>query len=271
MRIERTPVSIIFRQGDRLAGEYRLDDPFKPHFRRLLTPAGHDTVLAAPADHPHHKGLMYALRCADLNFWEEHGERGTIGRQEVIATTLAESGFSQTLLWRAVEGGGETYRETRTITGSRRDDAQAFVWQWQTRREALRDHRLILSEWALAHPDGRRINYHGLGLRLPWMWRFPGSWAGGVELDGRPTAPLEACGARASSVGFWGLIDGAPRGTRAAVTVRQDHGFGWFVMKEDFPYLAVGPTIAAPLEVRAGDRFEENYEIMIEDRPGSMP
>ncbi|MFP4282366.1 MAG: DUF6807 family protein [Opitutales bacterium] len=267
MQIEITSGSIRFHEDGRIAGEYRVDDAFKPHFTRLLTPAGHNTVLVSPADHPHHKGLMFALRCADLNFWEEHGDPATIGRQEVLDTTRVDNGIRQTLLWRALEGGRETYREERHITGQLRDDGRAFLWKWHTRREALRDHALIMSEWALKHPDGRLINYHGLGLRPPWMWRFPGAWAGAVEVDGRATEPLEACGATATSVGFWGLIDGAPRGTRAAVTIRQGHDFPWFVLKDDFPYLAVGPTIGAPKEVRAGDGFEECYEIEVEDRP----
>jgi hypothetical protein len=258
-----------FHLHQRVVGIYRLDDPCKPHFRSLRTPLGHETVVVSPGDHPHHKGLMYALRCDDLNFWEEQSDDGPIGVQESLAVTAVPGGLRQELLWRAASGGLETYRETRTLTATPRADGAALVWEWHTRRKALRDHCLSQSPWALQLPDGRRINYHGLGLRPPWMWRFPGAWAGAVEMDGVKVDPLEACGTNGPRMGLWGLIDGQPARTRAAVTIEQSQTFTWFVLKGDFPFLAVGPSNASAVPVARGDNVEEHYRITVEDRPGT--
>ena len=264
MHCEITPVSVFFRHDGMLAGEYVLRDPFKPHFRILNTPKGHNTVLVSPGDHRHHKGLMYALRCADLNFWEE--DLGESGVQEIIGTVGMENGIQQELLWRSIKGGRETYREVRSITGAFNPASHAFEWSWQTRRTALRDHQLIKSEWSMAIPDGRSINYHGLGIRFPWMWRYPGDWAGAVEVDGIPAEPVRVCGSSGAAVGFSGLIDGEWERTYAAVTLKQNQDFTWFVLKGDFPYLAVGPSNAEGFAVKAGEVFEETYEIVVEDR-----
>jgi LacI family transcriptional regulator len=250
--------------------EYVLDDPFKPHFRSLRTPAGHETTLVSPGDHRHHKGLMYAIRAADLNFWEETPGRGCgVQAGRAITPTAEGDGFVQDLLWRGEAGDLETYRERRTVRARHAEAERAFVYTWRIRRESLRDHRLIKSEWSAKLPDGRVINYHGLGIRLPWMWRFPGPRFGAVEVDGVATAPEAAIGTAAAAVGFWGLIDGRWERTVAAVTFRQPagQGFTWYVKKADFPFLSVGPSNAAELDIPKGHVAEESYEVWVQDRP----
>lgn len=269
MQISITSALATFRSGDRIAGEYVLNDPYKPHFRTLLTPAGHNTVVVSPGDHRHHKGLMYGLRCADINFWEEDPGTGTCGIQEILQTEVIENGIRQQLLWREFDGKLATYRETREITCSLLG-TDTFHWHWKTHREALRDHVLIKSQWSMPVPDGRLINYHGLGVRLPWVWRFPGDHVGRVELNGKSIAPMEACGSTAREVGFWGMVDGQWQRTIASVTFRQHHNFTWFVLKNDFAYLSVGPSNADPVTVAVGDIHEEHYEVLVADRPSNF-
>ncbi len=260
---------VAFRHDGKPFAEYILNDRFKPHFRSLRTPAGHETTLVSPGDHRHHKGLMYALRCEDLNFWEERPGDGQCGVQEVCSTDLLpeRDGIFQEILWKEESGALETYRETRTIRVRRLTDASAFVLSWHTSREALRDHRLIKSPASIDLPDGRRINYHGLGIRLPWMWRFPSRRSGGVEVNRAPADPLDARGTTAPSVGFWGLIDGQWKRTVASVTITQQQTFTWFVLKRDFPYLSIGPSNIEEFTVGKGDVSEESYSIEIADRP----
>ncbi len=258
---------VVFGDADRIAGEYVLNDRFKPHFRTLNTPAGHNVVIVSPGDHRHHKGLMYALRCTDLNFWEED-PGPECGVQETISLQPATNGIRQELLWHGLEGGRETYRESREIRVVEDPALSAFRWQWSTRRVALRDHTLIQSQWSMRLPDGRLINYHGLGIRLPWMWCFPGEWTGGVRIDGQPVEAIAAAGTTGPEVAFVGMIDGQWDQTYAKVTLRQQHGFTWYVLRGDFPYLAVGPSNAGPIEVTAGQRFEEHYEVIVSDEAG---
>ncbi len=260
----------VFAAGDKVAGHYVLDDPYKPYMHPLRTPAGHPVTVAMPGDHRHHKGLMYALKCEDVNFWEEEPGTGHCGMQEIRSTANAEGGIVQEILWREEGGGLQTYNEQRRITCELSEDSKRFEWTWSTRRESLRDHKLVKSPWSLADGSGRKINYHGLGIRLPWMWRFGNDNFNGVEQDGEPVKAEEAHGTTGSQIGWWGLIDGYWSPPKAAVTLRQEHGFGWFVLKGDFAYIAAGPSNLEEIEIRAGDVFEEIYHLTVEDRNRSV-
>ena len=155
------------------------------------------------------------------------------------------------LLWCDETGGNEPYREQRRISCRLLSDRQAFAWTWKTHREALL--------------DGRRINYHGLGVRLTWPWAFPHNAFSGVEIEGKPVSAEEACGTTVPEVTFWGLFDGFWEPPRGAVTVRQRHGFGWYIMKSGFCYVACGPSALEEIEVASGRTFDENYEIIVAD------
>lgn len=255
-----------FRCGNREAGTYVLDDPFKPYLHPLRTPAGHCLSFAFPMDHRHHKGLMYALRCADLNFWEECPGSGTCGIQRILRTEPVEGGIRQELIWLEESGSLETYHEVRTLTCRLREEASAFDWSWQSERVALRDHRLIKSEWSAPLPDGRRINYHGLGIRLPWAWAFRHPAFSGLELDGEPLAsPGEACGRSPQSVRWWGRIDGFREPPVAELIIRQDPVQGCFALQDNFAYLALGPSVLGELDVTEGQTFKESYHISAGD------
>ncbi|MGF1448678.1 MAG: DUF6807 family protein [Opitutales bacterium] len=256
-----------FRAGKAVAGEYVLDDRFKPYFRTLCTPAGHNVTVVSPGDHRHHKGLMYALCCEDLNFWEEDPGEPHCGVQSIEQTRTDGAALTQQLLWRAEDGGRQTYREQRTIALSQ-PDAGRFVWEWTSRRESLRAHRLVKSPWSMEAATGRRVNYHGLGIRLPWVWALGNEAFSGVEVDGQAVPTEKAHGSSGPRVGFWGLIDGYWKAPVAAVSFEQTtaQGFTWFVLKNDIPYLALGPSNAEEIDVAEGAVFEEQYRVVVEDR-----
>lgn len=260
---------ITFKSGDKTAGIYVLDDPFKPYFKVVNTPKGHNLTCVSPVDHRHHKGLMYALRCKDLNFWEEDPNSNGCGVQEILSTKKIHSGFTQELLWKEINGNLPTYKELRTVTCE--DNGSHFEWTFTTQRTSLRDHLLIMSEWSIELEPGRKVNYHGLGVRLPWAWCWGGpdgdpNFFGSVELDGQPVSQGEALGSTARSAGFSGRIDGYWDPPIAALTITQDQGYGWFALREGFPYLAVGPSILEEVEVAEGETYTETYKIKVEDR-----
>jgi len=114
--------------------------------------------------------------------------------------------------------------------------------------------------------DGRRINYHGLGIRLPRAWAFPGDGMNGVECSGIPKSWREACGTTDPQVGFWGKIDGHWTPPIASVGLCQEHGFGCFVLGEGFSYLSAGPSNLEEIDVEEGQTFSETYRIIVQDR-----
>lgn len=259
--------SFRFIHAGTLAGRLVADDPFKPYLCPLRTPAGHDVTIAMPGDHRHHKGLMYALRAADLNFWEENPGSADCGVQRIVDATPSAAGLRLSIRWEALDGSRATCDEIRTIACRHVPDRNAFLWSWHSHRTALRDHQLIQSEWSARLPDGRRINYHGLGIRLPWSWSFPGDAFNGVETDGTPSTAGDACGCSAREVAWWGLIDGHWSPPRARVAFRQDLGFSWFTLKGGFAYLATGPSALGTIGVPAGSIQEESYAVEVADIP----
>lgn len=270
MTVEQNSKAVTFATAGMPAGRYVLDDAFKPYLHPLQTPDGHVVTDCMPMDHRHHKGLMYALRCADLNFWEELPETEQAGIQRSLSVeplrTDRGNGIRQQLRWEHSSGERPTYDETREIVCRHEPGQRAFVWTWSSRRTALRTHRLIKSEWSFEVPDGRKINYHGLGIRLPRSWAFPGDGWNGVECNGTPKPWREACGTTDRQVGLWGKTDGHWIPPVAAVSICQDHGFGSFILMEGFSYLSVGPSNLEELDIQEGQTFSECYQIIVQDR-----
>ncbi len=272
MRLKLGTTCVDFAAGERLAGRYRYGDPWKPHLHPLNTPAGETVSLASPHDHKHHKGLMYALKAADLNFWEETvGPDGVPpGRQRherFIATTKrGESvGFEEELTWLDPTGATVTLRERRTLACRRLPDDGGFAWSWSTEMEALRDVRLVPSIWSHRTEDGRLVNYHGLGLRL----RRDFGCTGGNELrlDGVATPFPDGMGRTPAEVEFRGSIDGTCPPRRAGVQLRQSQRNGLFVMETPFAFMSLGPSNLGPRELAAGQRLVERYAVVVRDLP----
>ena len=161
-----------FTDDGRPCGTYHYnDDPYKSFFRGLFTPNGHDVVQPPPPDHPHHRGLQYALCTKDVNFWEEKPGPpplpSLIGRQVNKSLDQFRSGdevgFKQVLSWWD-DVMKETFEETRTISVKR--TPSAYVWTWHTSLTAKRNNVvLIKGPWAAWSKYGM-VAYYGLGLRL---------------------------------------------------------------------------------------------------------
>ncbi len=265
MRIDLTADTARFSDSEKSAGVYVMGDNYKPYLHPLQTPAGHCLTMAMPGDHRHHKGLMYALRCEDLNFWEESPEANDCGVQVSENVFIEGNTLRQELLWQRQDGALKTYRELRSIACRRSSDGRSYVWTWKSSREALREHRLVASDWAMKKADGTRVNYHGLGIRLPWMWRFSGDLFNGIEADGKASTADAVAGSKVAVVRWWGVIDGFRQPPRCALSMSQKMNYGWFVLKGDFPYLSTGPSILEDIEVNAGSVVNEHYQIRVED------
>ncbi|MBO6756450.1 MAG: PmoA family protein [Roseibium sp.] len=255
------------------AGKYIYSDRFKPYLHPLSTPNGHCLTLAKPHDHPHHKGVMFALSADDINFWEERQVRPgeAVGVQRhlgfgTITETGDRIGFEQSLLWTSETDDLPTFKELRTITCSDPGNGEAYRWTWSSILEALKDVRLIQSHWAHAAADGRSINYHGLGIRFR---REFGSVFRGTHLflDGVETDFSEGLGQRPHEIAFIGTLDGFDSPPKAGVRVRQMRTDALFATKDPFPLVCLGPTNAGPLDLKTGDTLRCDYELAVFDGP----
>ncbi|ODT75972.1 MAG: hypothetical protein ABS76_32675 [Pelagibacterium sp. SCN 64-44] len=270
LKLSQVGSHIVVETADgRPVGRYAADDRHKPHLHPLYAPSGRMVSASITHDHRHHKGLMYALRLPELNFWEEvetlPGER--VGRQRplelsVQAASGATVGFTQVLSWEAEDGTDQVFTEHRTISCTAR--STGFVWTWHTRLEALRDLELIMSQWSAVRADGRRINYHGLGLRFPRSFGGMKS-SSRVLLDGQPADYAEAMGAAAEAVTIIGAYDGSWPPPESGVRMRQFQPGTPFVTRDPFAYLSMGPSNAGPRTVAAHDIIDETYEVEVFD------
>jgi hypothetical protein len=269
-----SPVHVEFISSGQLVGRYCYRDSHKPFLHPLNTPRGVCVTLASPHDHRHHKGLMYSLVTNRANYWEEvaklKGER--IGRQEHVSFDSFETGrcasLSQRLRWVEVESGDEDLTEQRTI--SCHAESSGYVWTWQSRLTASRDLRLRFSAWAMENParrDGRKINYHGLGVRLR---REFGGDTGGCELllDRERFADNEfshALGFTPVEATYVGSVDGGCPPQRASVSIAPAAGHALFVLNKPFAWMSFGPTNLEERDLMQGDVLEDTYSIKVAD------
>lgn len=272
--VEDDGAHLTFRPDGQPAGRYRYDDPMKPHLHPLLTPSGRVVTLASPHDHPHHKGVMFAFRTRTLNFWEERGGNdGVPGRQQHLAFEDAhdleddEVGVVEHLAWREAPDGPIVADEQRTLACRFDAARRCFVWRWRSKVHALADLECVMSPASATDSLGRRVNYHGLGMRFVRDFGATGGTA--IRLDGVRTTFAAAMGAQPGSVTFEGTFDPDPATpdmlTTASVTLRYDGRGAVFAMEAPFAYLAWGPSNLAPLTVLQGEGLDERYVIEVAD------
>jgi len=273
MRIVSAGEVLDFFAGDIRVARYNFRDPFKPCFHPLCTPSGLVVSAAGPHDHKHQKGLMYALRTEDINFWEEvvtlPGE--VVGHQRHEAfVSLCDSGeqvgFTQSLVWEAADGTLPTFTERRTIALSQRGGAIAVAWS--NHLTALRDMTLVMSQWSRANPAGQRVNYHGLALRM--VRDFANAGGTTLLVDGRPASFADAMGRVPREVTFNGTLDPvypAWPPPKVSMTFAQSQPNAMFFRESPWAFLSLGPSNLAPRTLRRGEEIREAYTVTVADVP----
>lgn len=232
-------------------GRYRYDDPYKPHFASLRTPAGVEVVQPPPADHPHHRGLQYGLCLADVNFWEESRDAEfnhspAIGVQVHRGIEGLPDGFRQTLVWRDKDDSRVSFTETRTIRLGGQT-ASSCTWTWDTVLVARRPVTIETSNWP-------GPGYCGLGVRLA-----PDTFLGGTLVPNARSGDVPAevvFRGRAASVAF----------AQELVTQRDV----LFVMgkagsADGFAFLALGRANGGAVELAEGDLLVERFTVIVSD------
>jgi hypothetical protein len=264
VKLELTDDAVEFHTETGLAGVYRLD-PAKPFLHPLKTAAGHVVSAATPHDHLHHKGMMFSLQTAEVTWWDEapHPDSLHVGRQRHERfVDSAHDGFTQALVWEAVDGSCASFAETRRI--SCREVPGGFEWRWESRLRALRNLTLTQAAHSLQRADGSRVNYQGLSLRLTRDFALGSRLL--VEDERVPF--VEASGLAPQRVRLEGRLDPhypAWPGPPVAIEIESDQGHGLFALNQPFPYLALGPSNLAPLSVTGGDVLVAQYLVTVVD------
>jgi hypothetical protein len=240
----------------------------KPYVRELCSLAGENVLRDAPADHPHHHGLMYGIRVNGVNFWEERDRPGHQRHIQLLAhgtsrsvSGLPQAGFTELIHW--VPHGEHTLtdttpvallieRRTLTLIVDEAKDEVALAWHGEFEVGA-RTNRVTL----------HGSDYNGLGLRLPAAWDHV------ARHQNSENTPYPSGGKPGAVPARWGAVSHTVDGrtTQVALLARPRGHAGtnsFFAMTEPFTYLAATQGLdRAPLEYRAGDRFAIDYLVLV--------
>jgi hypothetical protein len=231
----------------------RTDVPFKPYVKELRSPGGANVLRDNVPDHLHHHGLMFAVRAADVNFWEETPACGT---QRSDRLSLLNSGFVDHLSWRTSGGPETVLLETRRIQVERAPLPNVTLVTWRT--------TLALPRRARAPVMLTGTHYHGLGMR------FQQAMDGGAFETAGDDVGTVFRGEERLRAGQWCAyradLDGRP------VTVAMfDHPCNprpatWFTMPRPFAYLAATLRLhETTLDVRPRSRLDLRYGVAVCD------
>ena len=163
-----------------------------------------------------------------------------------------------------MDGGKPVFEENRELRAGH--NGNGFSWTWGTQITVRRESRLIKSQWSWALPDGRRINYHGLGLRL--VRSFDCTGGNDLMLDGQKTSFGQGMGQIFRQVTFRGTLDPIwPQwpGPQASITFQQQQGNGLFVLESPFAFMSLGPSNLEERDLSTGEVLEETYHIRVAD------
>jgi len=274
MHVEITPSHADFVGPNGLAGRYHYRGPFKPFVHPVHTPKGHGVTVASPHDHVHHRGMMYALRTFEVNFWEERSTKDDegVGVQQHLGfddavTPAEEAGFTQRLRWVDSRDDAGVFDEARRITCRVAEGGRGYEWRWEADLTSRRPQRLIKSQWSSQLGNGKVVNYHGLGIR---MRREFGGRTGGyaLDLDGQRYGENilnEAGGATPKVAKYTGSFDGVWPVERASVSIAQDHGHGLSIYSSPFAFMALGPSNLEEIDLAEGQVLHERYRVTVAD------
>lgn len=266
MKLEFLGGSVAFTGEAGPAGQYHLDAA-KPFLHPLRTAAGHVVSAATPHDHLHHKGLMFSLQTPEVSWWDEvpHPDSLHVGRQRHVRfLETSADGFTQSLVWEVTDGSWPTLEETRHVAC--REIEGGFEWRWETQLRALRACTLTQALHSLQRPDGSRVSYQGLALRLVRDF----TQSARLFVDGERVPFAEASGHVPVQVRLEGRIDPVyPQwpGSRVAVSIESEQPHGLFALNQPFAYLALGPSNLEPVNLEEGDVLEARYKVTVTDLP----
>jgi len=264
LSIVRRQEEILVKQGDRVLVGYRyLGVPGKPYVAEMASPGGTNVLRDAPADHPHHHGLMFALNIDGADFWSENDDCGRQIHEQWIDLRIDSFGgreravLREQLIWETAEG-DYILEEVRTLTipAAVGNGPQMLVWQADFTPGEDAFEALTISG----------ATYEGLGMRL-------------IE-------PMDTAGMHFNAVGGTGVerTNGkraawsaytAPTGPQSKATVAMfdapsnpRHPTEWFTMGETPPFAYLSATLGVgsePLKLEPGKTLSVRFGVAVFD------
>jgi len=260
-RITVDPSFVTVSQGDHLVFRYRYDGAAKPYVKELFTAKGVNVLLDSPADHVHHRGLMFALGVGQVSFWIEGDQAGRqIHRsfEPVAGSASAQGGaasFSEDIDWRGPDD-RLVLTERRTIR-LHPDVGVPVLLTWVS--------RLVPAPGA-GDVTLTGEHYYGLGMRFVRSMDKIGRFVNAANAEGEVFRGEERLIA-ARWCAYLSEVDGRP------VTVAMfdppgntRHPATWFTMSTPFAYLSATMKLhTEPLVLKQNTSLELCYGVALWD------
>jgi hypothetical protein len=284
LRVIETAESLVVTQDGRTVLNYVKKSPTAPAgidevycrsgcLHPVNSPAGRTVTQMFPADHAHQHGVFtawvnttYAGRT--LDFWNLAGGTGRVLHERVVSTfeESARAGFEVDLIHRAVADPPVDILRERWKVTVLPTDGTYFLFDVETRQEALTDAPLVIEHY----------HYGGFALRGPERWLADKD--SGVkkrpDLVREPSDFVNSEGSdrllgnhqRARWVALTGQLDG--HSVTAAVLC---HACNFRAPQSarihpTKPYFCFAPCVDGRFEIDRGHPYQASYRFLITDK-----
>lgn len=164
LSVKKTADYLVVFDGPSPLLQYRYDGiRYKPYVKELFTPSGVQILRDAPADHLHHRGLMFAIAAEGVSFWTEREDCGrqvqrAVGESQVTtADGVSRAVLTQELDWIVPTSDRPALTEHREIDVYKSKDLPATLVTWRTQLTPASGRESV--ELTGSH-------YYGLGMRF---------------------------------------------------------------------------------------------------------
>jgi hypothetical protein len=244
--------------------QYRHGDaPFKPYIKELFTPGGVQILRDSPADHVHHRGVMYGIFVNGVDYWSETPQCGRqLSQQFDTAAVPGDGGrhdcrLSQRLEWRPPSAPQPQLVERRTLVLHRAADVRATLLTWHTELQPGEGAGTLKL-------TGN--HYDGLGLRFVQSMDQVGQFQYASDTPG----PIVR-GTERVTPAKWAAYTAPADGKTVTVAIfdgpqNPRSPAGLFTMLQPFSYLSATPNIwKEPLELAPGKSLGWSYGVAVWD------
>ena len=259
--------SVVVTFDGRCLLKYRYGDaPFKPYVKELCTPDGVQILRDSPADHVHHRGLMYGLFVDGVDFWSEREASGKqVDRGMKTTTTMAnntttQAGWNEKIDWLAPGNDAPLLTEQRDIAvcvTRNGEEPNATLLTWHCRLQPRPGHDTV---------EITGTHYDGLGMRFVESMDQTGHFF----YQAKQVGPIVRGTERVTPSGwaaYTASVDDKPITVAIfSCPANPRSPAGMFTMLKPFAYLSATPNVwKNPLVVRRNETLDYCYGVAVCD------
>lgn len=263
-QVQQDASRVTVAAGPQVVLKYRYGDaPFKPYIQELYTPNGVQILRDSPADHVHHRGVMYGIFANGVDFWSETPQCGKQVNRELTAVVAEpQNGVSvcrvaQGVEWLPANAQQPLLLERRLLQIYRGAGLQATLLTWQLDLRPAKDAGAVKLTGS---------HYDGLGLRFVQSMDQVGRFQTAAGTPGPVVRGTERV-----TLDKWAAYTAPADGKTVTVAIFDDpqnvrHPAGMFTMLQPFSYLSATPNIwKEPLELAQDKSLAARYGIAVWD------